>query len=340
MKDDRDQSSEDQEAVFRFLADTATHSGAAVKRIDTHAASVFLAGPIAYKVKRAVRFPFLDFSTLEKRKAALEAEIAANRPFAPELYLEVLPIVCRDGKLTLGGEGSAVEWALKMRRFDETQTLDFLADAGRIDKPLIEELARAVAAAHERAPVADADAWITALAQYIEQNDTALRERADLFEPEAVKTLTASSRAAFARVRSLLVERGAQGLIRRGHGDLHLGNIALIDGHPVPFDALEFDPVVASGDLLYDLAFLLMDLIERKRDADANLVLNVYLEETRRLSDLDALGALPLFMSVRAAIRAKVTAAKLDGARPQEREARSEERRVGKECRSRWSPYH
>ncbi|MBV9632975.1 MAG: AAA family ATPase [Xanthobacteraceae bacterium] len=321
MKDDLDQSSEAQEAVFRFLADPATHDGAAVKRIDTHAASVFLAGPSAYKVKRAVRFPFLDFSTLEKRKAALDAEITANRPFAPELYLEVLPVVRRDGTLTLGGDDPAVEWALKMRRFDETQTLDFLADAGRIDKALIEELARAVAAAHERAPIADAHAWITALSEYVEQNDVALRERADLFDPQRVDTLTARSRTAFARVRSLLVERGAQGLIRRGHGDLHLSNIALIDGRPVPFDALEFDPVVASGDLLYDLAFLLMDLIERMRQADANLILNVYLEETRRRSDLDALAALPLFMSVRAAIRAKVTAAKLDGARPEEREA-------------------
>jgi aminoglycoside phosphotransferase family enzyme len=179
MKDGLDQSSEDQDAVFRFLADPATHGGAAIKRINTHAASVFLAGPVAYKVKRAVRFPFLDFSTLEKRKAALEAEIAANRPFAPELYLEVLPVVRRDGKLTLGGEGSAVEWALKMRRFDETQTLDFLADAGQIDRALIQALAGAVAAAHERAPVADAGAWIAALAEYIEQNEAALRERAE-----------------------------------------------------------------------------------------------------------------------------------------------------------------
>jgi uncharacterized protein len=314
-------SDETQDRVFRFLADSATHGGAAVKRINTHAASVFLAGPNAYKVKRAVRFPFLDFSTLDKRKVALEAEIAANRPFAPELYLDVLPIVHRNGQLTLAGEGSIVEWALKMRRFDETQTLDFLADAGRIDKALIEELARAVSAAHARAPLANANAWIAALAAYIEQDDDALREHADLFKSQAVDTLTTRSRAAFARVRPLLVERGEQGLIRRGHGDLHLGNIALIDGHPVPFDALEFDPVVASGDLLYDLAFLLMDLIERKRQADANLVLNVYLEETRRLSDLDSLAALPLFMSVRAAIRAKVTAAKLDGARPEERGA-------------------
>jgi aminoglycoside phosphotransferase family enzyme/predicted kinase len=321
MKDDLDRSSENQEAVFGFLADSATHGGAAVKRINTHAASVFLAGPVAYKVKRAVRFPFLDFSTLEKRKDALEAEIAANRPFAPQLYLEVLPIVRRNASLAIGGDGTPVEWVLKMQRFDETQTLDFLADAGRIGKALMEALARAVAAAHERALMANASAWISALAEYIEQNDTALREHADLFGPQAVETLTARSRAAFTRVRPLLIERGEQGLIRRGHGDLHLGNIALIDGRPVPFDALEFDPIAASGDVLYDLAFLLMDLIERKRAADANLVLNVYLEETHRLSDLDALAALPLFMSVRAAIRAKVTAARLDGARPEEREA-------------------
>jgi uncharacterized protein len=108
MKDDLDRSSEDQDAVFRFLADPATHGGAAVKRINTHAASVFLAGPIAYKVKRAVRLPFLDFSTLDKRKAALKAEIAANRPFAPELYLEVLPIVRHDGALAIGGEGTGL----------------------------------------------------------------------------------------------------------------------------------------------------------------------------------------------------------------------------------------
>jgi predicted kinase len=104
--------------------------------------------------------------------------------------------------------------------------------------------------------------------------------------------------------------RGARGLVRRGHGDLHLGNIALIDGRPVPFDALEFDPVVASGDVLYDLAFLLMDLVERRLQPAANVVLNRYLSETRRTEDLDALATLPFLMSMRAAIRAKVTAAR------------------------------
>ena len=102
--------------------------------------------------------------------------------------------------------------------------------------------------------------------------------------------------------------------MRRGHGDLHLGNIALIDGAPVPFDAIEFDPLIAAGDVLYDLAFLLMDLVERRLTDAANVVLNRYLTETRRDENLDALAALPLFMSLRAAIRAKVTAARRDQA--------------------------
>src|SRR5262249_23218656 len=127
-----------QKPVFDFLADPATHGGATVKRIDTHAAAVFLAGEAAYKVKRAVKFPFLDFSTLDKRKAALAAEIEANRPFAPQLYVGLVPIVRRDGGLALGGAGEAVEWALHMRRFDETKTLDHIADAGQIDAALVE----------------------------------------------------------------------------------------------------------------------------------------------------------------------------------------------------------
>jgi uncharacterized protein len=303
-----------QDDVFAFLAEAATHGGATVKRIDTHAAAVFLAGEYAYKVKQAVKFPFLDFSTLDKRKAALDAEIEANRPFAPELYLGVIPITRTNGKLALDGKGETVEWALKMHRFDEDSTLDRLADAGKIDLPIVEELAREIAAAHARAPVVDAVPWIKALGDYVEQNDIACREFPDLFRAANVDALTAASRAALARLDPLLRARGAQGLVRRGHGDLHLGNIVLIDGRPVPFDALEFDPIVAAGDVLYDLAFLLMDLLGRKLPGAATAVLNTYLAETRRLEDLDALAALPLFLSLRAAIRAKVTAAKVPNA--------------------------
>lgn len=301
-----------QEAVIRFLADPTTHDGQKVTRIDTHAASVFLAGERAYKIKRAVKFPFLDYSTLEKRKAACASELAVNRPFAPEIYLRTVPIArAADGRLAIGGGGTAVEWAVEMRRFDENATLDHVAGKGRIDAVLADALGRAVAAAHAAAPVVEAGPWIAALGDFVEQNDAAFRELPDLFPADAVDALYSVSRNSFDRVRPLLAARGERGRIRRGHGDLHLRNIALIDGRPVLFDAIEFDPLIAAGDVLYDLAFLLMDLVERGLTAQANIVFNRYLTQARRDDDLDALAALPLFLSVRAAIRAKVTAARL-----------------------------
>jgi len=137
-----------QQAVIDFLGAPATHGGVPVKRIDTHAATVFLAGERALKIKRAVRFPFLDYSTLAKRKAACAAELEVNHPFAPAIYRRAVAITReKDGALAIGGEGEPVEWAVEMRRFDETQTLDHLAQAGRIDAALADALGRAVARA-------------------------------------------------------------------------------------------------------------------------------------------------------------------------------------------------
>ena len=311
-----------QEAVFAFLSDPATHGGAGVTRIDTHGAAVFLAGDRALKVKRAVRFPFLDYSTLDKRKAACEAELRVNRMFAPQIYRGVRAIT-RDvsGHLALDGDGEPVEWALEMQRFDERATLDHLADAGKIDERIADELARAVAAAHRSALPVEADPWIDALENYIDQNEEAFAEFPDLFPPEQAAHLIAESRHTLATLLPLLRRRGDRLLVRRGHGDLHLGNIVLIEGKPVLFDAIEFDPLVASGDVLYDLAFLLMDLIERKLPRAANIVLNRYLAEVKRDDDLDGLAALPFFMSMRAAIRAKVTAAKREHAADKDKAA-------------------
>jgi len=297
-----------QQAVIKFLSDPATHGGAQVKRIDTHVACVFLAGLRALKIKQAVRFPFLDFSTLAKRKAACEAEIEVNRPFAPAIYRGVVAITRADGGLAIGGKGEPVEWAVEMRRFDEEKTLDHLAARGEIDSALADALGRAVAKAHAAAPVGQG--FVAELAEVIEQNDAELRANPDLFPTQRVTALTQATRAAFERVRPLLERRERDGFVRRCHGDLHLGNIVLLEGQPTLFDAIEFDPKIATGDVLYDLAFLLMDLIERKLSTAANIVFNRYLMETRREEDLDALAALPLFLSSRAAIRAKVTAAR------------------------------
>ncbi len=315
-----------QQPVIDFLNDPANHGGAPVKRIDTHAASVFLAGERALKIKRAVRFPFLDFSTLAKRKTACEAEIAVNRAFAPSIYRGEVPITREpNGQLAIGGKGEPVEWAVEMQRFDESQTLDNLAETGRIDEALADALGRAVAAAHRVASTAADAQFAKTLAKIIAQNEAELASEPDLFSLQELRALAAATRDAFERVRSLLQARERAGLVRRCHGDLHLGNIVLINGKPVLFDAIEFDDRIATVDVFYDLAFLLMDLIERGLHRAANIVFNRYLTDTQRIHDLDALAALPLFMSVRAAIRAKVTAARRrhNGSRTElERDAR------------------
>lgn len=316
-----------QQPVIDFLGDVGSHGGAPVKRIDTHAALVFLAGDRVLKIKRAVRFPFLDFSTLGKRRAACEAEIKVNRAFAPAIYRGVVPIT-RDsaGRLAIGGKGEPVEWAVEMRRFDESQTLDHLAESGRIDEALADRLARTIAAAHRVAPTMTNAHFAETLADIIAQNETELAAEPDLFSLENLRALAAATRDAFDRVKPLLQARERAGLVRRCHGDLHLGNVVLIEDKPVLFDAIEFDDRIATGDVLYDLAFLLMDLIERGLRPAANIVFNRYLIETQRVHDLDALAALPLFMSVRAAIRAKVTAARRkhsDAREKRSRDARS-----------------
>ena len=309
-----------QHETFRFLADPATHAArATVQRVDTLGAVVFLAGDDVYKVKRAVRFPFMDLSTLEKRRQACQAEIAVNRENAPGVYLGAVPVVRTPGGLAIGGTGEVVEWLCHMRRFDENATLDRIADRDGLSDELVDRLATAVRRAHARAPLRDGARAAAELETYIEQNDAAFAERPDLFPPARALRLTREARLAFAVARPTLLRRGREGWVRRGHGDLHLGNIVLIAGEPVLFDALEFSDAIASGDVLYDLAFLLMDLMAQGLRRAANRLFNRYLAPEPPEA-LAGLSALPVFMSLRAAIRAKVEAARADRLEGAERE--------------------
>jgi uncharacterized protein len=296
-----------QERVFAFLSDPATHQD--VQRIDTHAASVFLEGDRALKIKRAVRFPFLDYSTLDKRKAACEQEIRVNRPFAPQIYRRVVPITQdSNGMLSVDGPGKPVEYALEMSRFDERMTLDHLAHENTLDRHLVDAIADAIAAAHRNVPVAPVDSWLQSIPKLIADNSSALRA-AGGFSAADIDDLETASRTALSRLRPLLEQRGSAGFVRRCHGDLHLANIVVIDGRPVLFDAIEFDEKIASIDVLYDLAFVLMDLLRYGRHDAANALLNRYLSVTP-CENLDALATLPLLMSIRAAIRAQVLIAR------------------------------
>ncbi|MCP9627333.1 AAA family ATPase [Rhodopseudomonas palustris] len=293
-----------QEQVFRFVAEATTHGGASATRIDTHGAVVFLAGDRALKIKRAVRFPFLDYSTLARRKAACEQELEVNRRFAPQIYRRVVPITrAASGGFEIGGNGEPVEWAVEMQRFDESRTIDRLAREQPLAPALADAIADAIEASHRSAPKADTATWVASLLPILADNTTSFI--AGGFPPDRVAALDRASRFDFERIRPLLEQRGAQGFVRWCHGDLHLANIVLIDGKPVLFDAIEFDPVFASVDLLYDLAFPLMDLIQHGRCDAAAGVLNRYLAVGDE-AHAEGLRALPLLMSLRAAVRAKV----------------------------------
>lgn len=305
----------DQEAVFAFLGDPATHGGAEVTRIDTHGAAVFLAGAFAYKVKRAVFFPYMDFSTLEKRRDACRAEVEIGRRSAPALYLGVVAVV-RDGdafRMVDAAEAGAraLEYAVKMARFPADATLDKVVERGALPDDLVAALAQAVAASHAAAPiVSDADT-VSAFASYLEDNGTEFASRPDLFAPEDAARLAGAMGDALDRLGPLLRARQASGFVRRCHGDLHLRNIVLFEGAPMLFDAIEFNPAIATCDVLYDLAFLVMDLWQRGLFGTANGLLNRYLWARGGDDLLDGLAALPFFLALRAAIRAKVEMAGL-----------------------------
>ncbi|NJM34980.1 MAG: phosphotransferase, partial [Rhodomicrobium sp.] len=298
---------EDQSAVIDLLMDVRSyaHRPDSVTRIDTHGAMIFLAGDRAYKLKRAVRLAYLDFSTVEKRRAVCERELALNSVTAPGLYLRVLPVARgKDGALTLGGEGEAADWVIEMRRFDQAQLFDRLAETGRLDMALIDKLGGLIAQFHAGAAATAGAAWPDSLAEVLRTVTAALRT--DEFAQLGVESISSSLNRAFTTQEALMIARRASGFVRRCHGDMHLKNIVLLDSKPRLFDALEFDETLAQIDVLYDLAFLLMDLWRRGLKAEANAVLNRYFAGRASEADLAGLALLPLFLAVRAGVRAMV----------------------------------
>jgi uncharacterized protein len=209
--------------VFAFLQESRTHGlSEPVTRIDTHGAAVFLAGPDVYKVKRAVRFPFMDFSTLEKRRAACEAEIAVNRTNAPSLYLGLVPITLDRAGLRLGGNGPVVEWSVHLRRFDETATLDRLADKAPLGPALTDKLARAVLAAHQRAPLRDGQIATRVLRRLLSETVDELAQANDVFPCDVVASFGVDLTRTFDHAAPLRRQRTTPSLARSGPSSTHL----------------------------------------------------------------------------------------------------------------------
>jgi aminoglycoside phosphotransferase family enzyme/predicted kinase len=303
-----------QAAVIAFLQQgDAFGEATPPRRIDTHAASIFLTGHRAWKLKRAVRFGYLDFSTADRRRAALEAELSLNRRTAPALYRAVHPITrADDGRLAIDGRGAAVDWLLEMRRFPDDALLDRRADLGLLDASLLARLADRIAAFHDEAAVASPGDGAARLRRVIDGTITSMAAFPAILDPEQARQAGARLLVLAAENAALLDARGREGRIRRGHGDLHLANIALIEGEPTMFDCLEFSTELATTDVLYDLAFLLMDLWFRERHTAANSVFNRYLD--RSAADEDGVALLPLFLALRATIRAHALAARSERA--------------------------
>jgi aminoglycoside phosphotransferase family enzyme/predicted kinase len=279
------------------------------RSIDTACAHVFLAGEVAWKLKRNVDLGYVDFSTREKRKWALDRELTFNRAAAPDIYRRVRTITREaDGRLAWDGAGKTLEYALEMRRFDDGAVLS--NDPGAIDGEMAEQLGRTIAGFHATAPLRPGGG-VTALAWTINSNAELLRELKGKLDPKRVETMIAATQAELERQRPLLTARSAGGFSRRCHGDLHLANILVENGKPVLFDCIEFNDLLSDLDVQYDLAFLLMDLDFRgRRDAGVR-VLSAYMDAAARSLPpglWEGLAALPLMLSVRAGVRAHVSA--------------------------------
>lgn len=296
---------EDQSEVAAFLADPRSWGVDRVERIDTHGAMVFLAGDRAYKLKRAVKFPFMDFSTLALRERACAAELRVNRRTAPQLYLGTARVTRETDGLAIDGKGPTVDWLVVMQRFEQDRLLDRIAARGALDDALAERVACAVAAFHASVDRCEGYGRSADIAALIADVDANMAAQPALDEGGRAALIDACARA-HRTAAALIDERQRAGLVRWCHGDLHMRNICVLDSGPTLFDAIEFNDSFCCTDTLYDLAFLVSDLSRVDLRGAASRVLNRYLEES---GDWDGVPLLPLFLALRAGILAYTLAA-------------------------------
>ena len=310
----------DQAALIAALSATLSdpsrhpHPVGAVERIETHISRVLLAGDYAYKIKKPVNLGFLDFTTLAARRFYCQEELRLNRRLAPQLYLEVVAICGPEAepRFGAGDEAGAIEYAVKMRRFPQAALYDRLAASGEIGSRHIDALAGVIAGFHLRIPACGArDAYGSAgaieapMLENFRQIRALLGPRQDAGRLAALERIEAWSRAQHAALVPVFEARREGGFVRECHGDLHLGNVAWIDGAAVPFDGIEFDANLRWVDVMSEIAFLVMDLQARGRDDLAHRFLNAYLEATGDYAGLEVFDAYRVY---RAMVRAKIAA--------------------------------
>ena len=279
-----------------------------VEIINTHSAHLFLHKAIVYKIKRSIAYSYLDMTSLASRELLCKRELEINKPVLPNIYLDVVPIIrSADGSLSFDQHGEVVEWVLRMNRFNEHQVLDTMAREGQLTVELTHRLGIALAEFHAKLDTKVVTDGHERIAEVVHE---LIYEFSVLENPLACHAVSLFSKLALMHLnknQKLLNSRASDGYIKRCHGDLHLRNVLVQNGTPVPFDALEFNERMATTDILYDLAFMIMDLSHRGLREHENNVLNAYLLHSDPANTV-ALALLPLFLGCRAGIRAMTTA--------------------------------
>jgi len=285
-----------------------SHPATGVEVLETHISWVVLAGDFAYKIKKPVSLGFVDFSTPELRRHFCEEELRLNRRTAPELYLEVVPITEADGALAVAGRGPAIEHAVKMRRFPQEALLDRVAKAGALTAAQVDRFARSVAAFHGRVARAGGNVAFGSPEEVLAEaaGNFALLESIDeLPQARAARQeLRLWTERECARLGDTFAHRRRDGFVRECHGDLHLGNVALLGGVPVAFDAIEFNEAFRWIDVMNEVAFPVMDLFHHGLPRLAHRFLDAYLDAT---GDYAGLAVLRFYLVYRAMVRAKVS---------------------------------
>lgn len=283
------------------------HPADEVEVIETHISFVLLAGEFAYKLKKPVDLGFLDFRSLADRRHFCEEELRLNRRTAPALYLEVVPIAGGTESPVLGGDGPPIEYALKMRRFSQDLLFDRMARDGTLTPAHVDALAEVVAHFHAAvgradtgSPFGTARRVLSHALQNFDQAAALIGAERARDELTALRTWTVEE---YPRRSETIARRHRAGFVRECHGDLHLGNIALIEGTPTPFDCIEFDPELRWIDVASEIAFLVMDLLDHDVPALAWRCLDAYLQVT---GDYEGVELLRFFLVYRAMVRAKV----------------------------------
>ncbi|MFO7813632.1 MAG: AAA family ATPase [Pelovirga sp.] len=279
--------------------------------IETHASWIFLSGDYAYKMKKPVNFGFLDFSSLAKRHYFCTEELRLNRRFAPELYLEVIPVGGSIDQPRLNQE-PALDYLVKMRRFPQENQLDRMLTAGKLDVAVLIEFAEKIAEVHLQAAHADRhhhfgapQSVIEPIRQNFEQIKSGLPDKVSL---QTISTIEDWSESSFSALQSVLQARRDCGFVRECHGDMHLANMAWFHDEPLLFDCIEFNENLRWIDTINDIAFLVMDLDDRGLHQYAWAFLNAYLRHT---GDYAGLKVLRFYQVYRAMVRAKVLGLRL-----------------------------